>query len=96
MLDSSELSISGLAQCCALEAGPVLVFPLLLPFYVAIVCRLVIVLKVKGEGITPEVSLWFTLYVSGTHLKVFVQSSSGFFLSGQARHPGGAGSSTLT
>ena len=53
-------------------------------------------LKVKGEGITTEVSLWFTLYVSGTRLKVFVQSSSGFFLSGQARHPGGAGGSTLT
>ena len=51
--------------------------------------------KVKGEDITPEVSLWVTLYVSETHLEVLVLSSSGFFLYGQARHPGGAGGSTL-
>jgi len=53
---TDEPSVSGPAQGCSLEARPVLIFPSSPTFYVAVVCQLVIVGKVKGEGVTPKVS----------------------------------------
>jgi len=43
-------------------------FPSYPSCYVAIFRRLVIVGKVKCDGVTPKVSLWVTIYVSGTRL----------------------------
>ena len=44
----------------------------------ATVCQLATLGKVKGEGITPEVSLGVLIFVSGTHLPGFISSTSGF------------------
>jgi len=60
-----------------LQAGSVC-FPSDRSLCEATVCRLATLGKVKGKGVTPEVSLWVLIFVSGTRHLGFISSTSGF------------------
>jgi len=77
------------AQGCFLEAGPVLIFLLSRTFYMAIVCWLAIMGKLRVRALPPspptQFSSWVTAQGSWTCLSVSIQLSSGFsFWPGQA------------